>query len=83
VWRHTVEITEHHQAVLVRPFGPAAPVRRRQLVKLVPGEVIRGEVCSYVKDLAWNCFVEVADIILPGGGILLRVPCHAFRFLDN
>ena len=52
-------------------------------MKLVPGEVIRGEVRSYVEDLDRNWFVEVADITLPEGGTLLGVPCYVFRFLDS
>jgi len=83
VSRHTVEITEDHLTVLSGPFEPAALFCRRQLVKLVPGEVIRGEVRSYVEDLDRNWFVEVADITLPEGGTLLGVPCYAFRFLDS
>jgi hypothetical protein len=69
--------------VLEDPFEPAALVRRRRLVNLVPGEVIRGEIRSYAWGLGWNCFVEVADITLPEGGTLLGVPCFDFRFLDN
>jgi hypothetical protein len=79
---HTVEITENCRAVLSGPFEPAALICRR-LVKLAPGEVIRGEVRSYVEDWGRDCLVEVADITLPEGGTLLGVPCCAFRFLDN
>ena len=83
VSRHTVEITEDHRAVLSGPFEPAALCCPRKVVKLVPGEVIRGEVRSYVEDLDRNWFVEVADITLPEGGTLLGVPCYVFRFLDS
>jgi hypothetical protein len=83
VSRHAVEITENCRVVLSGPFEPAALVSRRRLVRLAQGEVIRGEVRSYVWDLGWNCFVEAADITLPEGGTLLGVPCCAFRFLDN
>jgi hypothetical protein len=69
--------------VLSGPFEPAALFCRRRLVQLVPGEVIRGEVRSYVEGLGRNSFVEVADITLSEGGTLLGVPCCAFRFLDN
>jgi hypothetical protein len=81
--RHTVEITENHQAVLEDPLERTALISRRRLVQLAPGAVIRGEVRSYVEDWGRNCLVEVADITLPEGGTLLGVPCCAFRFIDN
>jgi hypothetical protein len=81
--RHTIEITEDWRVVLEGLLEPTCPARPRQLVNLVAGEQRRCEVRCYAEDLGWGRVVEVAEITLPEGGTLLRVPCHCFQFLDN